>query len=68
MATQTIAEAGISWLVLVDEMDNPLWCTYGRRPNNAYLIGMDGRVVVRQDWNKVPAMEEAILQVLAQTH
>ena len=34
-ATQTIAEAGISCLVLVDEIDNPLWCTYGQRPNNA---------------------------------
>ena len=33
--------------VLVDGIDNPLWCTYGRRPNLAYLIGMDGRIVLQ---------------------
>ena len=50
--------------VLVDEIDNPLWCTYGQRPNNAYLISTDGRVILRQDWSDSSEMEEAILQYL----
>ena len=52
--------------VLVDEMDNPLWCTYGRMPNNAYFIGMDGRVILRQAWNDVSEIEEAILRHLSE--
>ena len=46
--------------VFVDEMDNPLWCTYGRLPNNAFLIGLDGRIVARQDWNDARGLERAI--------
>jgi hypothetical protein len=67
LAAKTIAEAGITMLVLVDEIDNPLWCTYGRMPNNAYFIGMDGRVILRQDWNDVAEMEDAFSEYLAQT-
>ena len=63
---KTIEEAGITMPVLVDEMDNLLWCTYGRMPNNAYFIGMDGRVILRQEWNGVSEMEDAILQYLSQ--
>ena len=66
LAAKTIEEAGIIMPVLVDEMDNPLWCTYGRMPNNAYFIGMDGRVILRQAWNDVVEMEEAILRYLSQ--
>jgi len=64
LAANTIAEADITMLVLVDEIDNPLWCTYGRRPNNAFFIGVDGRVILVQDWNNASEMEEAILRYL----
>jgi len=67
LAAQTIAEAGIIMPVLVDEIDNPLWCTYGRMPNNAYFIGTDGRIILRQDWNDVTEIEDAISKYLAQT-
>ncbi|UCC77849.1 MAG: hypothetical protein JSW37_05645 [Anaerolineales bacterium] len=64
LAAKTIAEAGITMLVLVDEIDDPVWCTYGRRPNNAYFIGTDGRIVLKQDWNSVAEVEDAILRYL----
>lgn len=66
MAAKTIAEAGLLMPVLVDEIDNPMWCSYGRRPNNAYLIGMDGRVALYQDWSDPEEMEAAILRYLEQ--
>jgi len=64
MAIKTIEEAGLAMPVLVDEIDNPLYCSYGRRPNNAYLIGMDGRVLLYQEWNLPDEMEAAIQQYL----
>lgn len=36
--------------VLIDEMDNPFWCTYGYLPNCAYFIGQDGTIVRRESW------------------
>ena len=64
MAAKTIEAEGLLMPVLVDEIDNPLWCSYGRRPNNAYLIGMDGWVVLRQEWNNPTEMEAAIQRYL----
>ena len=45
LARKTVADEGISVPVLVDEMDNPLWCTYGPALNIAYLIATDGTIV-----------------------
>jgi hypothetical protein len=60
MASRFIEDAEVVMPVLVDEIDNPLWCTYGRMPNMAYLIGADGRIVLRQEWNDPGGMEDAI--------
>ncbi len=59
-----IQELGITVPVLIDEMDNPLWCTYGPAPNIAYLIGTDGIVIEQQQWYQVQAMESAMNQYL----
>ena len=40
--------------VLVDRMDNPVWCTYGPAPNNAYFIGTDGVVIEKLGWYNRP--------------
>jgi len=61
LARKTAAEAGISVPVLVDEMDNPVWCTYGAAPNAAYLIGTDGTVLAQQRWYEPRLIESAIL-------
>ena len=46
--------------VLVDEMDNPIWCTYGPLPNCAYLIDTDGTVLEKETWYNPEEMEKAI--------
>ena len=66
LARKTIVESELLMPVLVDEIDNPMWCSYGERPNNAYLIGMDGTVLVYQHWNNPIEMETAILENLEQ--
>ncbi len=64
LAEQTEVEADISVPVLVDQIDNPVWCTYGPAPNNAYLIGVGGRVVFKQQWYDPGEMETAIISHL----
>lgn len=64
LARKTVAEEGISVTVLVDEMDNPVGCTYGPAPNNAYLIGTDGTIMEKQGWYQPEQMEAAIVKYL----
>ena len=64
LARQTVTEAGIKVPVLVDEMDDPVWCTYGPAPNISYLIGTDGRIIVRQPWYDPQNMETALVSYL----
>jgi hypothetical protein len=64
LARKTIVESELLMPVLVDEIDNPMWCSYGERPNNAYLIGMDGNIVVYQHWNNPTEMEAEIIELL----
>ena len=64
LASRTIAEEGMTVPVLVDEMDNPVWCTYGPAPDIAYLIGTDGRIVEKQGWYQPQLMEAAIINYL----
>jgi hypothetical protein len=65
LASRTIAEERITVPLLIDEIDNPVWCTYGPAPNIAYLIGTDGTVVEKQAWYQPQEMEAAILDYLA---
>jgi hypothetical protein len=64
MRAALISEKSIP--VLVDEMDNPLWCTYGPLPNGAYLIGTDGTVIEKEGWFKKSDMETAIKDYLGE--
>ena len=59
-STQMARELSITIPVLIDEMDNPLWCTYGPAPDIAYLIGTDGRIVAKQGWYEPTLMKAAI--------
>jgi hypothetical protein len=49
-AKNMIRQKGITTPVLIDEMDNPYWSTYGYMPNCGYLISQDGYVFERQSW------------------
>jgi hypothetical protein len=60
LARETAAAEVITVSVLVDEIDNPLWCTYGPAPNNAYLIGTDGTIIAKQGWYQPEEMRSAI--------
>ncbi len=64
MARKTIAAEDITVTVLVDGMDNALMCTYGPAPNNAYLIGTDGKIIAKQGWYNPEQMESAIVDYL----
>jgi len=59
-ASQMIYELNITVPVLIDEIDNPLWCTYGPAPNIAYLIGTDGIIIEKQNWYQPEEMRLAI--------
>ena len=52
--------------VIVDRMDNPVWCTYGPAPNNAYFIDVDGTVIEKLGWytRSDRYMEDAIKRYL----
>ncbi len=67
LARQTVAAEGIIVPVLIDEMDNAVWLTYGPAPNIAYLIGTNGKIVKKQGWYQPQEMEVAIVDYLAQT-
>ncbi|MFC1908801.1 hypothetical protein ACFLXD_02910 [Chloroflexota bacterium] len=60
LARETVAEEETRVPVLVDEIDNPVWCSYGPAPNIAYLIGTDGKIVIKQGWYEPEMMEQAI--------
>ncbi len=65
-ATQMARELGITVPVLIDEMDNPVWCTYGPAPNAAYFIGTNGEVIVKQGWYEPKPMRTQISVYLEQ--
>jgi hypothetical protein len=65
-ARKTIEDESLTVPVLVDGMDNAVWCTYGPAPNSAYLIGTDGTVVARQGWYDPAEMERAIQTYLSE--
>jgi hypothetical protein len=64
LARLTAEDEGITVPVLVDGMDNAVWCTYGPAPNIAYLIDRDGTIVTRQDWYVPSVMAEAVAGLL----
>ncbi len=65
-ASQMVQELEISVPVLIDEMDNPVWCTYGPAPNIAYLIGTGGSIVEKEQWYQPQQMEAAIIAYLSE--
>jgi hypothetical protein len=64
MARQCASELGVSIPVLVDGMDNAVWCAYGGAPNNAYFIEQDGRISAKHGWYQPAGMELTILNYL----
>jgi hypothetical protein len=63
-AKHMIKDLGVTATVLIDEMDNPAWCTYGPLPNCGYLISPNGTILERETWYQPLQMEAAILKYL----
>ncbi len=61
---KTVIEVGISVPLLVDEIDNLVWCTHGPAPNTAYLIGTNGKIIAKQGWYDPQLMKTAIEEYL----
>jgi hypothetical protein len=59
-ARSMMRQLGVTTPVLIDEMDNPVWVTYGKMPNCAYLIGQNGTVIERESWYQPAQLESAI--------
>ncbi len=51
LALQAEVLLGITRPLVVDNMDNAVWEQYGKRPNSAFVIGTDGRVITKQFWS-----------------
>ena len=57
-------DLGLPLTILVDSMDNTGWKAYGEAPSAAYLIGTDGRVVLRQGWVNPAKLDKTLKRML----
>ncbi len=46
--------------VLVEPLDNPVWCTVGTLPSAALLIAQDGTIAAAHDWFDPPSMVRSV--------
>jgi hypothetical protein len=53
---------GITIPMVIDDVDNAVWCTYGPASNIAYLIGTDGIVIEKQPYYIPEEMEAVVLE------
>lgn len=59
-------EEGISWPVLVDDLEGTVHQVYSTLADPSYLIDVDGRVAYYNMWTYSPVLHEAIEALLAQ--
>jgi len=52
--------------ILVDEMDNAVWKSYGAAPNAVFYINGKGKVGFRQDWFDPIKFEQKLVEALAE--
>lgn len=67
LASLLIEDSNTTSIVLMDEIDNPIWKIYGRAPNIAYLIDTDCKIFKAQRWYNAESMEAAIQHILDTT-
>ncbi len=54
----------LSTSMLIDAMDDRAWRAFGSAPNVAILVGLDGRIAVKQGWFEPRGMARAIKALL----
>ncbi len=62
---QWIKEVQIVAPVVIDDLDNAVWCTYGPASNIAYLLNSDGTIKFKQIYYDPTSMEQQIKDLLA---
>jgi hypothetical protein len=63
-ATTFVNTLKITIPMLVDEMDNAVWCTYGPASNIAYFIDRDGTILEKEPYYVPETMDEVIQKYL----
>jgi thiol-disulfide isomerase/thioredoxin len=58
-------EEGVSWLVLVDEIEGTVQRAFGGMSAALYLLDVDGRVAFYSMWGPAPRLRAAIEELLA---
>jgi hypothetical protein len=61
---QFIREVQIVTPLVIDNVDNAIWCTYGPASNIAYLIDSDGTILFKQIYYDPTGMEKSIQDLL----
>ncbi|MFC2022843.1 hypothetical protein ACFLTL_01625 [Chloroflexota bacterium] len=59
-AKEFLRQLGYTMPMVVDDIDNAIWCTYGPASNIAYLIDTDGKVLVKQAYYSPEEMDAEI--------
>lgn len=57
-----LQQVGYTMPLVIDGIDNAVWCTYGPASNIAYLIDTDGTILVKQPYYAPGDMDTAIAE------
>ncbi len=66
VASRMAKDMGIELPILVDDMDNMTWRTFGAAPASAFLIDRDKSVRLRQVWFEPRELRDAITTLVAE--
>lgn len=62
-ALEAVEKLGETRSLGIDRMDNQVWRAFGARPNSAFLIGADGRILLAQEWADPEALDAALAKL-----
>ena len=63
-AKEFLRQLGYTMPLVVDDVDNAIWCTYGPASNIAYLIDTDGTILAKQPYYAPDEMDVVIQEFL----
>ena len=65
-AAETYDRVELDSLFLVDSMDNAVWQRYGAAPSPAYVLDLEGNIVLRQAWVYPKEIRATLERLLAE--
>ena len=63
-AKEFLRQLGYTMPLVVDDIENAIWCTYGPASNIAYLIDTDGTILAKQPYYAPDEMDVVIQEFL----